>query len=190
MGMTRADKFEEIFEYRPATDQVLCNEHDCGESDACDYCMCNPDNIGRDEDWWNAEYKDPTTKNDLGVDTDKLIADCEKMSFDFELFGRPTKAILLDAVKNIVKELPSVTPQEPFINKPCVSSGVCEHDKQKVLDKIRAEIEKWHKEGTNWSDIRLMNIEDILDKYKAESKPQESEVEDERSDKSQDKTKA
>lgn len=26
--------------------------------------------------------------------------------------------------------------QEPFINKPCVSSGVCEHDKNKVLDKI------------------------------------------------------
>ena len=65
-----------------------------------------------DMEWWNAEYKEPTTKNDLGVDTDKLIADCEKMSFDFELFGRPTKALLLDAVKNIVKDLPSVT-QEP-----------------------------------------------------------------------------
>lgn len=30
--------------------------------------------------------------------------------------------------------------QEPFINKPCVSSGVCEHDKNEVLDKIRAQI--------------------------------------------------
>lgn len=56
--MTRADKFEEIFGYRPATDQVLCNEHDwCGESDACNYCMCYPNHIGREEDWWNAEYK-------------------------------------------------------------------------------------------------------------------------------------
>lgn len=54
-----------------------------------------------------------TTKNDLGVDTDKLIADCEKMSFDFELFGRPTKALLLDAVKNIVKDLPPITPIRP-----------------------------------------------------------------------------
>ena len=55
--MTRADKFEEIFGYRPATDQVLCNEHDCcGESDACNYCTCNRNNIGREEDWWNAEY--------------------------------------------------------------------------------------------------------------------------------------
>lgn len=56
--MTRADKFEEIFGYRPATDQVLCNEHDnCGEDDACNYCMCNSNNIGHEEDWWNAEYK-------------------------------------------------------------------------------------------------------------------------------------
>lgn len=56
--MTRADKFEEIFGYRPATDQILCNERDwCGENDACNYCMCNPNNIGREEDWWNAEYK-------------------------------------------------------------------------------------------------------------------------------------
>lgn len=61
------------------------------------------------------QIKQLTTKNDLGVDTDKLIADCEKMSFDFELFGRPTKALLLDAVKNIVKDLPSVTPQESKI---------------------------------------------------------------------------
>lgn len=45
-------------------------------------------------------------------------------------------------------------------NKDCL---VC------VLNKIRAEIETWHKEGTNWSDIRLMEIEDILDEYKAES---------------------
>lgn len=57
-GMTRADKFKEIFGYRPATDQVLCNEHDyCGESDACNYCMSNPNNIGREEDWWNAGYE-------------------------------------------------------------------------------------------------------------------------------------
>lgn len=41
--------------------------------------------------------------------------------------------------------------------------------KNEVLDKIRAEIEMWHKEGTNWSDIRLMNIENIINKYKAES---------------------
>ena len=62
-------------------------------------------------DWWNAEYKEPTTKNDLGVD--KLLSDCEKMSFDIEIFNKPLKVVALDAVKNIVKDLSSVTPQEP-----------------------------------------------------------------------------
>ena len=55
--------------------------------------------------------------------------------------------------------------QEPFINKPCVSSGVCEHDKQKVLDKIRAEIEQARYGLVNDGlDIAL----NILDKYKPE----------------------
>lgn len=35
-----------------------------------------------------------------------------------------------------IRALPSVTPQEPFINKPCASEKVCEHDKQMVLEKI------------------------------------------------------
>ena len=32
--------------------------------------------------------------------------------------------------------------QETFINKPCVSSGVCEHDKNNVLEEIREEIKE------------------------------------------------
>ena len=55
--------------------------------------------------------QEPTTKNDLGVD--KLLSDCEKMSFDIEIFNKPLKVVALDAVKNIVKDLSSVTPQEP-----------------------------------------------------------------------------
>lgn len=35
--------------------------------------------------------------------------------------------------------------QEPFINKPCISKGVCNEDKNKVLDKISAEIEREEK---------------------------------------------
>lgn len=34
---------------------------------------------------------------------------------------------------------------EPFINKTCVSEGVCNEDKIKVLDKISAEIENQEK---------------------------------------------
>lgn len=55
--------------------------------------------------------QEPTTKNNLAVD--KLISDCEKMSFDIDFFNKPLKVIALDAVKNIVNDLPTVTPQEP-----------------------------------------------------------------------------
>lgn len=41
-----------------------------------------------------------------------------------------------------VNELLDELEQEPFMNKACVSSKVCEHDKEVVLDKIRAEIDK------------------------------------------------
>lgn len=67
--------------------------------------------------------------------------------------------------------------QEPFINKPCVSSRVCEHDKQKVLDKIRDEIERKAHSG-QWSDATMygmLKVVAIIDKYKAESEPPESE---------------
>ncbi len=70
---------------------------------------------------------------------------------------------------------PSVTPQEPFINKPCVSSGVCEHDKNVVLDKIRAEIEEPLKinQGLNTENakaqaIALSWVLEVIDKYKAD----------------------
>lgn len=32
--------------------------------------------------------------------------------------------------------------QDQFISKPCVSSEGCEHDKNKVLEKIKADLEK------------------------------------------------
>lgn len=64
--------------------------------------------------------------------------------------------------------------EEPFINKPCVSSEVCEHDKQKVLDKIRAEIVDLGRRTMN--DNRASGIwacRDIIDKYKVESEGEE-----------------
>lgn len=67
--------------------------------------------------------------------------------------------------------------QEPFINKPCVFSEVCEHDKRKVLDKIRAEIieldnkvcQQFLIEDVDKEVHRAyQNCLDIIDKYKAE----------------------
>ena len=79
-----------------------------------------------------------------------------------------------------LRKLPSVKPQ-PFINKPCISEGVCREDKIQVLDKIRAEIVELTKcpygtecLGANCpsnTDCMICgdHVLEILDKYKAES---------------------
>lgn len=78
-------------------------------------------------------------------------------------------------IDKLVNELPPVTPQEPFINKPCVSEKVCEHDKQMVLDEIRAEIVRKHlsiAEKNDFDNGRTYGYEEaleIIDKYKIES---------------------
>lgn len=78
---------------------------------------------------------------------------------DFEALN----AINLDLVSEN-EELEEKLKQEPFMNKPCISSKVCEHDKEVVLDKIRAEILEYI------DDLDIAKeICDIFDKYKAES---------------------
>ncbi len=71
--------------------------------------------------------------------------------------------------------------QEPFINKACVSSNVCKHDKAVVLKKIRAEIEKLRNfRAENYDlekycdcfDARIIfrdDVFEIINKYMAES---------------------
>lgn len=71
--------------------------------------------------------------------------------------------------------------QEPFMNKACVSSNVCKHDKAVALDKIRAEIKQLRNfRAENYDleqycacfDARIIfrdDVFEILDKYKTES---------------------
>jgi hypothetical protein len=57
---------------------------------------------------------------------------------------------------------------QPFINKPCISEGVCREDKIQVLDKIRAEIERKAHSG-QWSDATIygmLKAVAIIDKYR------------------------
>jgi hypothetical protein len=135
------------------------------------------------------EEQEPTTKNDLGVDKEQLktmIRGLTKwyVKRDNTEVGEPNTAVglLYDDVMFGIDRLSSVTPQEPFINKPCVSNEVCEHDKNKVLDKLRAEIEQLTSRYTisrerggmgqvEWSDMLIKESEvlEIIDKYKAES---------------------
>lgn len=60
--------------------------------------------------------------------------------------------------------------QEPFINKPCISSGVCKHDKNEALNRIRAEIMKLQLykmfEGEDTFYIERDDALAIIDKYK------------------------
>lgn len=80
---------------------------------------------------------------------------------------------IIDSATNTICELK----QEPFMNKPCVSSGVCEHDKMQVLDKIRAEIKALSPEPTAFDVVDGNPIKDavwetlsdvlmIIDKYR------------------------
>lgn len=77
------------------------------------------------------------------------------------------------AIERTVAKWKERLEQEPFINKSCVSSGVCEHDKNEVLDKIRAEILEEHENAYAREDndvaYGLSVALDIIDKYKAES---------------------
>lgn len=82
----------------------------------------------------------------------------------------------------VIRDTVSGIEQEPFINKPCVSEKVCEHDKQMVLDKLKAEIEEPLKinQGLNTESakaqaIALSWVLEVIDKYKAEIEPQKSE---------------
>lgn len=72
-------------------------------------------------------------------------------------------------------------PKEPFINKPCISEGICHEDKVKILNKIKSEIEK--KSYIHLFEIeedfdlrRIINTDtvlEIIDKYMKESEGKE-----------------
>ena len=132
------------------------------------------------------EAKEPTTKNDLGVDcisreatVKRLCNLAEYMNEHKENSGDPYIMAAL-FIQDNKTEFPSVTPQEP---KPMVEIDLDYVIKQKyiereVLDKIRAEIEHLQTYVLCKGDtkkIELADVLEIIDKYKAEIEPQESE---------------
>lgn len=58
--------------------------------------------IGFDWSWWNAEYKEPTTKNDLGVDCISRQAVLDLINADWKY----------ENLEIEINNLPSLTPQE------------------------------------------------------------------------------
>lgn len=66
---------------------------------------------------------------------------------------------------------------QTFINKPCISEGICREDKMQVLDKIRAETKEWYwqadKQALSKDPCVVDAMVDLfirtIDKYKSES---------------------
>ena len=80
------------------------------------------------------------------------------------------------AGKRILECVKNGTPQEPFMNKPCVAHQVCHEDKVKILDKIRAEINKQYDRVRTYNLSCAEGLEmalGIIDKYNVESEDKE-----------------
>lgn len=72
---------------------------------------------------------------------------------------------IIDSATNTICELK----QDSFMNKPCVSAGVCEHDKMQMLEKLRAEINSLHNGCGLFNDGVDATLK-IIDKYRTENK--------------------
>lgn len=118
--------------------------------------------------------QEPTTKNDLGVDAVRrkaVLNTLDNMDSALDNEDR-TVETYKELLKECYKVLPSVTPQEQF--KPMVEIDLYSVIKQKyiereVLDKISAEIQRLRGCSCSCSDGIIDDVEDIIDKYKAES---------------------
>ena len=88
--------------------------------------------------------------------------------------------LLLEVNKAICTNLKALEQKEPFINKPCVSEGVCREDKMKVLEKIKEEIRALSPKPTAYEVVDGNHIKEavwetldevlqVIDKYMAES---------------------
>jgi len=101
----------------------------------------------------------------------------KQKAIDALKISAPVIAVTQEEFKDYIQTLNKIMDwleQEPFINKPCVSSEVCEHDKNKVLDKLRAEIDGLPCYFAIHIDKEKVLA--IIDKYRAEIESQESEV--------------
>ena len=115
---------------------------------------------------------------------ERMTREEKQKAIDALKISVPIMAVTQEEFNDYIRTLNKVMDwleQEPFINKPCISAGVCEHDKQKVLEKIRAEIDKarFVDKDTRICKNALASGLDvalqIIDKYRTESEPQESE---------------
>ena len=105
--MTNGEKIKEIFPYM--TKQMLAEKLNIFE-------------------WWNAEYKEPTTKNNLGVDCISREQALRELKESAEHHANDSREeVLLRRDRDIIRNLPSVMPQIPktghWIKLPLIEAG-------------------------------------------------------------------
>ena len=111
---------------------------------------------------------EPLTEHAIQFIKDTIFCGDEQVPYVFEIEDIKYD----DITETIIKALE----QKPFINKPCcVSSEICEHYKNEVLNKIRAEIEDervrddWDFGNEIFYNNAIDDVLQIIDKYREES---------------------
>ena len=140
------------------------DNHNAG-TEECHLCM------------WENQYT-PTTKNDLGVDCISRAEAIKCLECDFDITGKENMKTVVNYINSAhdkIVNLPRVK-QEPF--EPMVEIDLYSVIKQiyierEVLDKIRAEIDEVYEKIDGYDPDSLgtfaCRIDDIIDKYKAET---------------------
>ena len=147
-------------------------------SEVCEECIKYPncDHTGQDDVTENIikalEQEPCEDAISRQVISDYVESHIQEINTGYGDLNKHTNEILRIIV-DYIESMPPVTPQ-PFINKPCVAQGSCEHDKNEVLDKIRAEIALnaypiVHGVNNHELGMTLYGILQVIDKYKAES---------------------
>jgi hypothetical protein len=141
MKMTNGEKLKEVFPNGVLTS--ISNSYYWGND------------ILVSKSWWNAEYKESTPKNDLGVDAvsrkellkiyEDRFLELQKLKHLKDNKGAEDRQMGVNYCINILKELPPVTPQEPILDKidEIITDALDKSTEQKerqtlrwVLDKI------------------------------------------------------
>ena len=89
------------------------------------------------------------TREELKEYCEKKVEICERLA---TINGEKPSGKIYGGYKLVLELLEN----EKFMNKPCISSEVCEHDKNKALDKIKEEIEQ-SKINSNIRDAECFN---------------------------------
>lgn len=162
--MTNKEKFKEIFGIEPDCGHCTpypCKENDCKYWEKCENepgCPC--------DNWWEWEFEEPTTKNDLGVDVISIKAVDDALYdywYNIHFVDDNGFGVYQDSME-VIHNLPSVTPQ---------AKDVPDNNAGEILDKIRAEIKElhdsWHKDGYYDEADALAYAMKVIDRHEAES---------------------